>query len=147
VATIRQHQSSQPPSRGRWRPTALREAGGEHEAQLTISILPSGEEGVVIVRVAGEIDLLTIGRLQQSLHAQLSHAPRGLVLDCNEVSFLAASGIALLVDLAERSGAAGVTLRLVTDSRVVLRALEATGMDDVLPRAATVADAVAHCVP
>ncbi|MGH3670710.1 MAG: STAS domain-containing protein [Pseudonocardiaceae bacterium] len=99
----------------------------------------------MVLQVAGEIDLLTIDRLQQNLHRHLSGACRGLVVDCTKVSFLAASGITLLVDLAERTRAEGVTLRLVAESRVVLRALKMTGTDDVVPRAFTVAEAVAQC--
>jgi anti-sigma B factor antagonist len=75
----------------------------------------------------------------------LSDAHRGVVLDCTAVSFLAACGIGLLVEIADQARADGRPLRLVAHSRLVLRALEVTGTNELVPHTATVAEAIAQC--
>jgi anti-sigma B factor antagonist len=61
------------------------------------------------------------------------------------VSFLGACGIGLLVESAEQASTNGMMLRLVAQSRLVLRALEITLADQRVPRANTVAEAIAQC--
>ena len=112
---------------------------------MTVTALPSCHEGVLVLRVAGEVDLATVGRLREHLHKHLPGIRRGVVLDCTEVSFLAACGIGLLVEIADQTLAEGMVLRLVAQNRVVLRALEVTGANELVPLAATVAEAVVQC--
>ncbi|MDQ4094420.1 MAG: STAS domain-containing protein [Actinomycetota bacterium] len=115
------------------------------DKQLTVTILPCSEGGVVVLRVVGELDLATVGRLRGHLDKQLSGAYRVVIVDCTGVSFLSACGIGLLIEIAERARADGIGLWLVADSRVVLRALEVTGADKLVPHASTVTQAVAQC--
>ena len=70
-----------------------------------------------------------------------------MVLDCTGVSFLAACGIGLLIEIADQARAEGMALRLVAQSRLVQRALEITLADQLISRASTVAEAVAQCAP
>jgi anti-sigma B factor antagonist len=115
------------------------------DQSLTVTVLSSCVSGVVVLRVVGEVDLATVGRLRAQLHHYLPSAHRGLVLDCTEVSFLAACGIGLLVETAEQTRAAGMALHLVAQNRLVLRALEITMADQLICRASTVAEALAQC--
>jgi anti-anti-sigma factor len=146
VRANQQHRNPQLRSGGQ---TALTGHGlnGQRQGEqwVTVTALPCCAEKVLVLRVTGEVDLLTVGRLRDCLHGHLSGAYRAVVLDCTEVSFLAACGIGLLVEIADRAHAAGVTMRLVVKSRVVLRALQVTGVNELVPRAATVAEAVAQC--
>jgi anti-sigma B factor antagonist len=119
--------------------------GWAPETFLTVTALSCSAQGVVVVRVVGEVDLATLGWLQEHLHKYVSSDYRGVVLDCTEVSFLAACGISLLVEIAERAHAEGMALRLVTHTPLVLRALQAALADQLIPRAPTVAEAVAQC--
>ncbi|MDQ4009421.1 MAG: STAS domain-containing protein [Actinomycetota bacterium] len=115
------------------------------EKFLTVTALSCPGQGVVVLRVVGEVDLATLGWLREHLHKYVSSDYRGVVLDCTEVPFLAACGISLLVEIAERAHAQGMALRLVTHTPLVLRALQAALADQLIPRAATVAEAVAQC--
>ncbi|MDQ4031155.1 MAG: STAS domain-containing protein [Actinomycetota bacterium] len=119
--------------------------GWAPEKFLSVTALSYSAQGVVVLRVVGEVDLATLGQLREHLHQYVSSDDRGLVLDCTEVSFLAACGIGLLVETAERARAHGMALRLVTDTPLVLRALRLALADQLIPRAATVAEAVAQC--
>jgi anti-sigma B factor antagonist len=121
--------------------------GWAPEQSLTVTALPSFAEGVLVLRVIGEVDLVTVGQLREQLHNYVPVEDRGVVLDCTGVSFLAACGIGLLAEIADRARAEGMALRLVVESRLVQRALEITLADQLISRASTVAEAVAQCAP
>ena len=115
------------------------------DKQLTVTVLPHSEDGVVVLRVVGEIDLATVGRLRHHLHKQVPSAYRVVIVDCSGVSFLAACGVGLLIEIVEQARAEGMALWLVANGRVVLRALEVTGADKQVPHASTVVQALAQC--
>ena len=125
----------------------LIDPGWAPEQSLTVTALSSSVEGVLVLRLVGEVDLATVGRLREHLHHYLPNAHRGVVLDCTGVSFLAACGIGLLVETAKRARGEGMALRLVAQSRLVQRALEVTSADQLVSRTPTVAEAVAQCAP
>lgn len=114
---------------------------------LTLTAAPAaGHDAVLVVRVVGEVDLSTVGELRRHLSDQLTAPQRGVVLDITGVTFLAACGIGALVEADARARANGVALRLVCgDSRAVVRPLEATGLDETIPRADSVTEAVRLC--
>jgi anti-anti-sigma factor len=123
----------------------LIDPGWTSEQSLTVTALPSSVEGVLVLRVVGEVDLATVGHLRAQLRHYIPSKYRGVVLDCTGVPFLAACGIGLLVEMAEQARAEGMTLRLVARSRLVQRALELTLADLLISGASTVAEAVAQC--
>jgi anti-sigma B factor antagonist len=114
------------------------------DKQLTVTVLPLSQEGVVVLRVVGEIDLATVGRLRDHLDKVLG-AYQVVLVDCTGVSFLAACGIGLLIEIVDRTRTEEIALWLVANGRVVLRALEVTGADKQVPHASTVAQALAQC--
>ena len=99
---------------------------------------------VIVVRAIGEIDLLTAPAWRRTLDAAVRIAasparvgdadrptPR-LVCDLSATTFLGATGIGVLIDLAEQAVAAGVELRVVAGTRAVRRLLGLTGLDQRL---------------
>ncbi len=141
----RPHRSCPPLRAVVTRVSALIGASSLAEKSLTVTALSSSAEGVLVLRVVGEVDLATVEQLRGHLHQHLAGAHRGVVLDCTAVSFLAACGIGLLVEIADQARADGRPLRLVAHSRLVLRALEVTGTNELVPCPATVVEAVAQC--
>jgi anti-sigma B factor antagonist len=85
------------------------------------------EDGAVL-RVTGEIDMLTTPRLRAELARLIDTSPRVIVLDLAAVSFFASSGLASLVEAREAAAAAGVLLRLACLSRSVRRPLQITDL-------------------
>ena len=65
--------------------------------------------------------------LRAQLDEHLTTVPL-LVLDLSDVTFLGSAGLAVLVAAKDSADARGHTLRLVCGSRIVTRALEATGL-------------------
>ncbi|HEY0816620.1 MAG TPA: STAS domain-containing protein [Pseudonocardia sp.] len=93
-----------------------------------------------LVKVAGEIDLLTAPQLCDCFLA----LPDGdLVLDISDVRLLAAAGLRVMLELQSRRAEAGAQLVLAAPSPPVRRVLCATRLDQTLRTAATVQDAVA----
>jgi anti-sigma B factor antagonist len=83
---------------------------------------------VMLLAVDGELDTLTAPRLAADLDIVIDTAEAGgvaVVVDLSDVTFLASSGLAVLVDGARRVG--GRRVHLVTVSRAVTRPLEVTG--------------------
>jgi stage II sporulation protein AA (anti-sigma F factor antagonist) len=86
------------------------------------------------VRVAGELDLSRIGIVDREVQrAEESDASR-IVLDLDEVDFLDASGIRLLLHLERRSKGDGKRLEIRrASSPQVQRVLDLTGVNELLP--------------
>jgi anti-anti-sigma factor len=82
----------------------------------------------VVVVVAGEIDMLTAARMQETLVAQLWPRPETVVVDLEGVCFLSSMGLTALALTERVAREQGVQLRMVATSRATLRPLEITGM-------------------
>jgi anti-sigma B factor antagonist len=86
--------------------------------------------GAVIVRLVGEIDLVSLRPMRAALTAALADAaaPHPVVLDLTGVGFLASAGLAELAAVDQRAADQQTPLRIVATGRAVLRPLEVTGM-------------------
>lgn len=84
---------------------------------------------VVVLEVAGEIDLCTAPRLWTVVQEQMAGRPRVIVLDLHQVWFLGASGVAVLMTARELAARLGVVLRLARPSRPVARPLALLRLD------------------
>ncbi|WP_224389664.1 STAS domain-containing protein [Pseudonocardia sp. ICBG1293] len=84
-------------------------------------------DGVVVVAVAGELDMLTAPELRGSVAEQMSAASL-VVLDLDGVRFLGTSGLAALIELREQAHRDGVELRLACTERRVLRPIGIAGL-------------------
>jgi anti-anti-sigma factor len=93
---------------------------------LSIDLYRCGD--AVVVVLAGEIDMLTAERVQETLIAQLSPRPEVMVIDLEGVCFLGSMGLTALALTERAAREQGVELRVVATSRATLRPLEITGM-------------------
>jgi len=90
------------------------------------------QPGTALLHVHGEVDTLTAPPLEQALRDLLA-APGAvrLVVDLSGVTFLASSGLAVLIRAAHRAAERDLRLRLVTATRAVRRPLQITGSDQL----------------
>ena len=92
------------------------------------------QDGVLIVRVAGEIDGSNAVELGRALGERLPSSAHGLVLDLGAVAYLDSAGIELLFSLARRLGDRRQRLRLCVPERSpVRRVLEICDISSVAP--------------
>jgi anti-sigma B factor antagonist len=89
------------------------------------------QDGVVVVRVEGELDMATSDRFEEALGAP---APGGrLVIDLTECTFLDSSAVRLLVGAARAADESAGRVSLVARDPGILRVLEIAAVDTMLP--------------
>jgi anti-sigma B factor antagonist len=81
--------------------------------------------GGMVVRLAGELDLYTVGEVRTALAQAVEHAPERLVVDLGEVDFLDSTALGALVEAGR-----GLEMRilLAAPRPEVRRALEVSGL-------------------
>lgn len=101
---------------------------GDDESTTLDTDVEHPEPGVALLTVAGEVDTLTAPLLAAALDRLLACDDPVLAADLSGVSFLASSGLAVLIQAAHRAEG---TLRLIVPGRAVRRPLEITGTDQL----------------
>jgi anti-sigma B factor antagonist len=105
---------------------------GRRSAALAVERL----DGVVVLRVDGELDMLTVPDLRADVHratAATADSAECVVIDLTTVRFLSSSGLHLLISIHADLAAESRTLRVVTGpGRAVVRPLRITGLDGLL---------------
>ena len=109
-------------------------------AEIRAGSAAAGE--LAVIRLTGEIDMLTTPALRAKVNEELQGGPSVLILDMLSVEFLGSSGLALLVEALDESRNRDVSLRLVANSRPVSRPLQATGLTDLFALYPSVEDAL-----
>lgn len=94
----------------------------------------------VVLEVAGEIDLSNATQLHAAFAHVLRDEPAFLVVDLSRVTFLGSAGLNLLIATNDRMGEG--RMRVVAPSTPARRAIELSGMDQVLSVYTTVDDAL-----
>ncbi len=97
-----------------------------------------------ILRVRGELDLATAGRLYRRGRAAIGRRPRLLLLDLTALSFCDASGLTAFVRIANEADAAGCRYGLIAPQPLVARMLRITGLHQRLHLFATIDQARRH---
>ena len=98
----------------------------------------------MLIHVAGEVDMASEELLRKHLSDAMDEEPAALVLDLAEVTFFASAGLHVLVDAHHDATARGLALRVVANSRVVLRPMQITGADQLVTVVASVDQALSH---
>jgi anti-sigma B factor antagonist len=116
-------------------------APGDIDEVVRFEVVDHGEARVV--HVVGEIDTLTAPVLRTRLDEHLTEVEL-LVLDLTDVTFLGSAGLAVLVAARDEADRHGHRFTLVPGSRIVVRALEATGLLTLFELADTAEQALAR---
>ena len=83
------------------------------------------DAAVSVVRVRGEIDVVSAPQLGTAIDATLANAPSALVIDLSQVPFMDSSGIAVLIRATRH-----VEVRLRDPSPATRRVIEASGLGE-----------------
>jgi anti-sigma B factor antagonist len=100
-------------------------------------------DNVLVVRIAGDIDMATAPDLQKGITESLTHAPNALIiLDLTAVTFLGSAGLNALLQVANLQGD---SLRILvgTDNPNVERPIEVAGLTELLAPCHTLEAALA----
>jgi anti-anti-sigma factor len=112
--------------------------------QFEISSGP-GPDDVVVVRVAGEVDMSHEEELRNELGSAVATDSRGVVVDLTECEFIDSTGVrALLLSRgAQQSEGDPERLAVAASTDQILRILSVMGVDRVIPIHPTVEEAAA----
>lgn len=98
--------------------------------ELSIAVLRDPDE--VVLKLAGEIDMLTAARLSSIVNEILSDAPVRIVLDMTGVTFCDSQGLGTLVVLSRKASHSQSVLLLTNVGDFLLRVLDITGLRSAL---------------
>ena len=101
----------------------LSEGGAQYSFESAI-----GTDGSATLRIRGEVDLANVTSLRTAVEELLTQNPSRLIFELAELSFVDSSGLALLVEAAERSD----DVEVRNPSALVRRIIEGTGLTQVL---------------
>jgi anti-sigma B factor antagonist len=102
------------------------------------------ESGYAVLSVAGEIDAGTERPFRDALTSVLARGIPRIVVDLSQVTFMSSAGIGVLMGVRRVLADEGGSLALAAPHGEVAQVLSITGVGEVIPVAATVADAVAR---
>ena len=88
----------------------------------------TGRDGVVIVTLGGELDIVPTPAIRERLLSLLRPGVSRIVIDMSAIRYADASGLAVLVSTQRRAVLLGGTLRLAGLQPAVARVLAATGL-------------------
>jgi anti-sigma B factor antagonist len=115
---------------------------------MTLDIDPTPDAGVAgagVVSARGDLDLATVVAFRADLNDQLTAGTSQVVVDLSEVTFIDSTAVGALVTASRALQRRGGSLLLVCRTSRVLRVLEITGLDTVLPVHGSVDEALAAC--
>ncbi|MGC4804910.1 STAS domain-containing protein [Micromonospora sp. DT233] len=99
-------------------------------AELSITLHRTGDE--VVLRLAGEIDMLTATQLSTVVNEALVDPPARIILDLGGVTFCDSQGLGTLVVLSRKTRHAQSLLVLTNVGDFLLRVLDITGLRSAL---------------
>jgi anti-anti-sigma factor len=101
---------------------------------VTILEVESEETGEGRFRLVlrGELDLSTVGKVQEEIQQAADRGPRLLVLDLSQLTFLDSTGLRCLVKADERAREEGWRLVVVKGPEAVHRVFSITRLDERL---------------
>lgn len=108
-----------------------REDPGRCWCTTTVAASPAGE--VLLIRVAGEIDLSTLGLVEDALAAALLRRPIQLVVDVAGMTFCSCSGLRVFLDCSVTAARHGTGYALSGASRQADRVWGLLRPDGLLP--------------
>jgi anti-anti-sigma factor len=97
-----------------------------------LSITVDMGESEVLLALDGELDLASVGELEQRLAGAQAHAPTRLVVDLGRLAFIDSSGLRAIIQADAQARAQGTDLVLRPGGPSIQRVFELTGALDAL---------------
>ncbi len=113
----------------------------ERRAVTTVSPSPTDDlltvealavDGAARLVLTGEVDCSTAPQLRRALDDAFAGQPREVVVDLEAVTFLDSAGLSTLAIAHRTAAGQGARLRVLVGTRAVARALQVTGLWDLL---------------
>ena len=109
--------------------TATGDASAKAEGNLDVQ--RRWIDGIVVLAVRGDLDVLTSPQLTEAITASLADDPVALIVDLSELDFLASAGMGVLIQANDAAGSAR-RFGVVADGPSTSRPMKLIGLDKVL---------------
>ncbi|MBG0817555.1 STAS domain-containing protein [Planomonospora sp. ID82291] len=122
--------------------------GSVHGPKLTVSATRH-EQRIVLVHLAGELDLYTVPVLRDALESESVWGPpaaRAVILDLGELAFCDSAGLGELIAVMKHAQTVGGRLLLSAVPAAVARLLAITGLDKAFTVCSSTAEALRRAV-
>jgi anti-sigma B factor antagonist len=116
--------------------------GATHVDCGAFAIAESWVDGVVVLALTGELDMLTAPALEDAIASATGKEPSAMIVDLTKVRFLASAGLSVLV-AAYLDVTPSAQFGIVADGVAVRRPLKLTGIDTLVTLFPTLQDALA----
>ncbi len=110
---------------------------------MDLSVSTRDEDGRTIVAATGEVDVYTAPVLDDALSTAVAGGATRVVVDLSGVDFLDSTGLSVLVKALKRVRDSDGSLDVVVTAERVNKVFRITGLDQVIPVHASLADALA----
>ncbi|MDT7789501.1 MAG: hypothetical protein QOF58_7920 [Pseudonocardiales bacterium] len=114
----------------------------EFEGENIATATTAEVDGIVVTCVTGEVDMSSVDVVGTEVAKQLDLRPAALVLDLTALTFLASSGLNMLIEKQRHAQAVGAEFVVVAEQNIVLKPLEIAGIRDLLRVCRSVPDAI-----
>ncbi|RFZ69454.1 Anti-sigma-F factor antagonist RsfB [Mycobacterium marinum] len=98
----------------------------------SITAVVTDHDGVTVLSIGGEIDLVTAPALEEAIGAVVADNPAALVIDLSGVEFLGSVGLKILAATYEKLGTAA-EFGVVAQGPATRRPIHLTGLDKTFP--------------
>ena len=100
---------------------------------MELDINSECEDGVCVLKLAGEVDVYTAPRLKETLVGNIESGHPNVIVDLEDVAFIDSSGLGVLVGGLRRAKERSGSVRLVCARENILKIFRITGLDKVFP--------------
>lgn len=107
----------------------------------SITATVADHDGVAVLSIGGEIDLVTAPALEEAIGGVVVDNPSALIIDLSAVEFLGSVGLKILAATYEKLGDAA-EFGVVARGPATRRPIHLTGLDKTFPLYPTVEDAL-----
>ncbi len=115
--------------------------GSPLSAPDSITATVSDHDGVVVLSIGGEIDLVTAPALEEAIGGVISDNPQAVIIDLSGVEFLGSVGLKILAATYEKLGDSA-EFGVVARGPATRRPIHLTGLDKTFPLYPTLDDAL-----
>jgi anti-sigma B factor antagonist len=102
-------------------------------AHTQLEIQSEHEAGTARLKLSGELDLASVGRVEQGVDEALAQGPRTLILELSGLSFVDSSGLRLFIVLTQRAASEGWKLSMTRPQEQAMTVFRVSGLVENLP--------------
>jgi anti-sigma B factor antagonist len=110
---------------------------------VDFAVTPQSSDGLLVLAVAGEIDLFTAPELKTAITKGIEDGTDKLVIDLTDTTFLDSTALGVLIGAVKRLNASDGALAIVNCDSNISKTFEITGLDQILKIYGTRDEAVA----